>query len=92
LVNFTAHVPILRTLVWQMMNLGSENDILIFEHNKMNASAAHGLSPDVYGFISDRYGISLSTIDEIENEIVGIWSFPHVWKHPSIAHMISVDN
>jgi len=91
LFNLTHHVPILRTLIWKMMSLGTENDKIEFEHFKMNATAAHGIHSDVYGFVCDRYNVSLSTIDEIEAEITGVWVFPHVWEHPAIIDMIKTD-
>jgi hypothetical protein len=49
------------------------------------------LSHDVYEFLEERYGLIPAAVDEMEDEILSITSFPHAWKHPGFQRVIERD-
>jgi len=87
-----AHVPVMSVYIDHLLKLGIENEerTKAFEH-KVMASQAHALDAAVYEFIEQRYGLGPLAIDQMEEEIRSIRSFPHAWQHPGFQVMIERD-
>jgi len=91
LENSTAHIPVVRTLIWRMLQAGTPNDTVLTPKYNVVSERAHECTLDTYAFFFDRYDMTKEEIDAMEIEIESIVTFPHAFKHPGFDRLIARD-